>query len=177
MSRSFFAINLWTNKCRNWLLQCSIIGERERANLVVQLARFFCQYIIGERERANLVVQLARNFGIYIYVYPGLCLSGRAPGPARSRASESTEAHDRKLARDRARRRERLASETAEEKERRLSQRRVSISWIAPARQNALALMYAVMFYVILNTRKRLGDCVTFLASGTLTMQRLNALT
>ena len=39
------------------------------------------------------------------------------------------------------------------------------------------ALMYAVMFYVI---RKRLGDCVTFLASGTLegdTMQRLNALT
>ena len=42
-----------------------------------------------------------------------------------SRASESTEARDRKLARDRARRRERLASETAEEKERRLSQRRV----------------------------------------------------
>ena len=42
------------------------------------------------------------------------------------------------------------------------------------------ALMYAVMFYVILNKRKRLGDCVTFLASGTLegdTMQRLNALT
>ena len=41
------------------------------------------------------------------------------------------------------------------------------------------ALMYAVMFYVILNKRKRLGDCVTFLASGTLegdTMQRLNAL-
>ena len=37
---------------------------------------------------------------------------------ARSRASESTEARDRKLARDRARRRERLASETAEEKER-----------------------------------------------------------
>ena len=34
-------------------------------------------------------------------------------------------ARDRKLARDRARRRERLASETAEEKERRLSQRRV----------------------------------------------------
>ena len=29
------------------------------------------------------------------------------------------------------------------------------------------ALMYAVMFYVILNKRKRLGDCVlTFLASG-----------
>ena len=24
------------------------------------------------------------------------------------------------------------------------------------------ALMYAVMFYVILNKRKRLGDCVTF---------------
>ena len=44
---------------------------------------------------------------------------------APSRASESTEARDRKLARDRARRRERLASETAEEKERRLSQRRV----------------------------------------------------
>ena len=42
------------------------------------------------------------------------------------------------------------------------------------------ALMYAVMFYVILNKRKRLGDCVTFLPSGTLegdTMQRLNALT
>ena len=46
--------------------------------------------IIGERERANLVVQLARFFGIYP------------------------------------------------------------------------ALMYAVMFYVILNKRKRLGDCVTF---------------
>ena len=44
---------------------------------------------------------------------------------APSRASESTEARDRKLARDRARRREHLASETAEEKERRLSQRRV----------------------------------------------------
>ena len=42
------------------------------------------------------------------------------------------------------------------------------------------ALMYAIIFYVILNKRKRLGDCVTFLASGTLegdTMQRLNALT
>ena len=44
---------------------------------------------------------------------------------AATAASESTEARDRKLARDRARRRERLASETAEEKERRLSQRRV----------------------------------------------------
>ena len=68
--------------------------------------------VIGERERANLVVQLARFFCIYIYIYP--------------------------------------------------------------------ALMYAVMFYVILNKRKRLGDCVTFLVSGTLegdTMQRLNALT
>ena len=37
-----------------------IIGERERANLVVRTARFF-RYIfiylfIGERERANLVV-------------------------------------------------------------------------------------------------------------------------
>ena len=42
-----------------------IIGERERANLVVQLARFFC--IIGEREQAYLVVQLARFFAIYIY--------------------------------------------------------------------------------------------------------------
>ena len=50
---------------------------------------------IGERERANLVVQLARFFYIYnIGIYP--------------------------------------------------------------------ALMYAVMFYVILNNRKRLGDCVTF---------------
>ena len=39
------------------------------------------------------------------------------------------------------------------------------------------ALMYAVMFYVILNKRKRLGDCVTFLASEGDTMQRLNALT
>ena len=47
-------------------------------------------HIIGERERANLVVQLARFFGIYP------------------------------------------------------------------------ALMYAVMFYVTLNKRKRLGDCVTF---------------
>ena len=52
-------------------------------------------YIIGERERANLVVQLARFF--YIYIYP--------------------------------------------------------------------ALMYAVMFYVILNKRKRLGDCVTYFVS------------
>ena len=66
------------------------------------------QPIIGERERANLVVQPARFFCLYIYP----------------------------------------------------------------------ALMYAVMFYVILNKRKRLGDCVTFLASGTHegdTMQRLNA--
>ena len=30
----------------------NVIGERERANLVVQLARIF-KYIIGERERAN----------------------------------------------------------------------------------------------------------------------------
>ena len=28
------------------------------------------------------------------------------------------------------------------------------------------ALMYAVMFYVILNKRKRLGDCVTFRSLG-----------
>ena len=44
-----------------------IIGERERANLVVQLARFFYIYIyfwLGERERANLVVQLARFFAV-----------------------------------------------------------------------------------------------------------------
>ena len=35
--------------------------------------------IIGERERANLVVQLARFFGIYLYPgAPYLCLSGRA---------------------------------------------------------------------------------------------------
>ena len=27
------------------------------------------------------------------------------------------------------------------------------------------ALMYAVMFYVILNKRKRLGDCVTYFVS------------
>ena len=33
--------------------------------------------IIGERELANLVVQLARFFYIYIYVYIYLCLSGR----------------------------------------------------------------------------------------------------
>ena len=52
---------------------------------------------IGERERANLVVQQARFFYIYIYIYP--------------------------------------------------------------------ALMYAVMFYVILNKRKRLGDCVTYFVS------------
>ena len=30
------------------------------------------------------------------------------------------------------------------------------------------ALMYAVMFYVILNKRKRLGDCVTFSYPGAL---------
>ena len=48
--------------------------------------------VIGERERAYLVVQLARIFCLYIYIYP--------------------------------------------------------------------ALMYAVIFYVILNKRKRLGDCV-----------------
>ena len=61
--------------------------------------------LIGERERANLVVQLARFFYIYVYcIYP--------------------------------------------------------------------ALMYAVMFYVILNKRKRLGDCVTFLyLSGRCTCQ------
>ena len=28
--------------------------------------------VIGERERANLVVQLARYFCIYIYIYPAL---------------------------------------------------------------------------------------------------------
>ena len=28
--------------------------------------------VIGERERANLVVQLARFFYIYIYIYPAL---------------------------------------------------------------------------------------------------------
>ena len=39
------------------------------------------------------------------------------------------------------------------------------------------ALMYAVMFYVILNKRKRLGDCVTFFTLEGDTMQRLNALT
>ena len=84
---------------------------------------------------------------------------------ARSRASESTEARDRKLARDRARWRERLASETAEEKERRLAITRsvnafmqaasslrplrgvglghaALISWIAPARQKCTAFTY-----------------------------------
>ena len=40
-----------------------IIGERERANLVVRTARFF--YIIGERERANLVV---RSSGIFCII-------------------------------------------------------------------------------------------------------------
>ena len=46
----------------------SLIGERERANLVVRLARFFCLFI-GERERANLVIQQARFFYIYIYIF------------------------------------------------------------------------------------------------------------
>ena len=72
------------------LLKC--IQTRSTGNL---------RKVIGERERANLVVQLARFFYIYIYVYMYI---GIYP-----------------------------------------------------------ALMYAVMFYVILNKRKRLGDCVTFL--------------
>ena len=57
-----------TAELRNWrALRVSyskcilIIGERERANLVVRLARFF-YIIIGERERANLVVRLATIF-------------------------------------------------------------------------------------------------------------------
>ena len=33
--------------------------------------------IIGERERANLVVQLARFFYIYIYIYPALSVRPR----------------------------------------------------------------------------------------------------
>ena len=36
------------------------------------------------------------------------------------------------------------------------------------------ALMYAVMFYVILNKRKRLGDCVTFFTLEGDTMQRVD---
>ena len=47
-------------------------------------------------------------------------------GATRSASSHcATDARERTLARDRARRRERLAAETAEEKERRLAQRRV----------------------------------------------------
>ena len=39
------------------------------------------------------------------------------------------------------------------------------------------ALMYAVMFYVILNKRKRLGDCVTFFGrAGTLEGEHYAAL-
>ena len=39
-------------------------------NLIAQKVRVQLHgSIIGERERANLVVQLARFFGIYIYIY------------------------------------------------------------------------------------------------------------
>ena len=37
--------------------------------LVPSILDFYTCFIVGERERANLVVQLARFF--YIYVYPG----------------------------------------------------------------------------------------------------------
>ena len=50
---------------------------------------------------------------------------GATPSGSSRCARESTEAREKRLARDRAHRRERLASETAEEKERRLSQRRM----------------------------------------------------
>ena len=44
----------------------SVIGERERANLVVRSSGIF--YIIGERERANLVV---RSSGIFCLLASG----------------------------------------------------------------------------------------------------------
>ena len=37
--------NIHGEKCEEQVEQCEIIGERERANLVVQLARFFYIYI------------------------------------------------------------------------------------------------------------------------------------
>ena len=55
----------------------ALYWRAKRANLVVQLARFFYIYIIGERERANLVVQLTRFFCIILYIYI-LFLSGEA---------------------------------------------------------------------------------------------------
>ena len=54
--------------CQDGKSTTNIIGERERANLVVRTARFFRYIFIGERERANLVVSTA-DFSLYIFIY------------------------------------------------------------------------------------------------------------
>ena len=130
-----------TNKVLKSVVQLTtfgpqLIGERERANLVVQLARFFYISLYGRCHSKR-----AHNFAILLRTFPFCCGSpmdaecpaanvqptfhdGATPSGSSRCARESTEARDKRLARDRARRRERLASETAEEKERRLSQRR-----------------------------------------------------
>ena len=91
---------LSTRSCRLSTCSCALhshcTNSRSPKMSSIRLVHNLLESLIGERERANLVVQLAR----FYIIYP--------------------------------------------------------------------ALMYAVMFYVILNKRKRLGDCVTFFSRETL---------
>ena len=52
-------------------VKCAPDGRYEhiRASLTTRLARSRSLIIVGERERANLVVQLARFFCLYVYIY------------------------------------------------------------------------------------------------------------
>ena len=151
-----------------------IIGERERANLVVRLARLFIYNNIFSMPRALFpdIRYLRTHYihAVYIYEYYGavsmslritfdlpwlsiytvLCVkmisdeeqacssmtaedrAMEAPTVRRTciervrnrQASESDQQRERRLSQDRARRRERLASESTEEREARLSRRR-----------------------------------------------------
>ena len=82
----------------------------------------------GERERANLVVQLA---AIFLYIYIGIYISGAAHTviPIQRQHAHKIAISDLTIiqcTRDRYRRKMRLASESAEEEETRLSRRRGS---------------------------------------------------
>ena len=105
-----------------------LIGEWERANLVVRLARMYiCMYVSIRRCALSTTVMfyVTSNFTHSIdpsttciaIIKPYVCLlsvmdSERTVRERRS--SESAEAREQQLARDRARQRERHASETAE---------------------------------------------------------------
>ena len=163
-----------------------LIGERERANLVVQLARFF--YIcrsprapIPNKRNVNAMLDavrmcccstpharaLTKGFAApalqfspsYTSPMDAECPTANVQPTLEDGATPSgsshcaTDARERTLAWDHARRRERLASETAEE--RRSAQRRIRrcvyaiISWIAPARQKCTALCSKIGHHVL----------------------------